>query len=170
MIPCKFLAIFLHSTALMLLSNIVLFLNIIDPLRCSLHQLSSIISIIPSLTLRSKIFSSAFWHNWRYALRFSLQLSTIIDATLWYTFSVSNILPSFCYAQRSSLRHHHWSYSPRSSVQFSTFLPPLMEDMGGIWFATWFWLSGAGVRHDKNILIQPPNLKRNAFPAKLFFF
>ena len=25
------------------------------------------------------------------------------------------------------------------------------------------------MRHDKNILIQPPNLKRNAFPAKLFF-
>ena len=75
-----------------------------------------------------------------------------IDATLWDIFSISNILPSFCYAQRSSLRLSNIAPSLElfSKIFFLIFsrsttvdatpqdLPHAMEDMGGIWFATWF--------------------------------
>ena len=44
-----------------------------------------------------------------------------------------------------------------------------MEDMGAIWFATWFWISGAGVRYDKIVPIQPPNLKKTPFQQNQFF-
>jgi hypothetical protein len=51
------------------------------------------------------------------------------------------------FAPRSSLRYgrHGW---------YCTFL------------ATWFWLSGAGMRRDQILPVQPPNLKKRAFPAK----
>ena len=49
-------------------------------------------------------------------------------------------------------------------------LPHAIEDMGGIWFATQFWVSGVGVGHHEILPIQPANLKKTAFPAKTIFF
>ena len=79
----------------------------------------------------------------RCAVRSSLQFSTIIDDTLWDISSISNILPSFCYAQRfskifpSTFYHctiieailqdllsnflpfcRRWCYAPRSSARY----------------------------------------------------
>ena len=65
---------------------------------------------------------------------------------------MSNILPSFFYAQTSSLRLSNFAPSLElfSKIFFSIFyrsttigampqdLPHTMEDMGGIWFATCF--------------------------------
>ena len=49
-------------------------------------------------------------------------------------------------------------------------LPHAIEDMGGIWFATQFWVSGVGVGHYEVLPIQPAKLTKTAFPAKPIFF
>ena len=48
-------------------------------------------------------------------------------------------------------------------------LPHAIEDMGGIWFATQFWVSGVGAGHYEILPIQPAHLKKTAFPTKPIF-
>ena len=46
-----------------------------------------------------------------------------------------------------------------------------MEDVGGIRFATWSWISRASMRYHKSFIcnLQIPDLKNTAFPATPFF-
>ena len=111
----------------MLLSNVFLqFSSIIDPLRCSLHQLSN---IIPSLTLRSKIFSSIFYYHWCYALGylFHFQHSTIIllgskifpkifPSTFQHCTIIGAILQDLLFNFLPF--YHRWCYAPRSSPRY----------------------------------------------------
>ena len=96
--------------------------------------------IVPSLMLRSKNFSSIFKHVWCYALRYSLQLSNILEATfqdLYFKFETSVMLHAKIFASNfptsltrpsSMLRskiffsnvEHHWPLARRSSFQFCT--------------------------------------------------
>ena len=88
-------------------------------------------------------FSQSFIHSF-YSQRSSLRLSKIVPSFMLSSKMLSSILT---FAPRSSLRYgrHGW---------YCTFL------------ATWFRLSGAGMRRDQILPVQPPNLKKRAFPAK----
>ena len=74
--------------------------------------------IVPSVMLRSKNFSSIFKHVWCYALRYSLRLSNILEATfqdLYFKFETSVMLR----AKILQIFQHHWRDSLRSSFPCS---------------------------------------------------
>jgi len=96
-------------------------------------------SIVPSLMLRSKNFSSIFKHVWCYALRYSLQLSNILEATfqdLYFKFETSAMLRAKIFSSNFptsltrlskiffSIFWHHQYCALRSSFQVLNITDP----------------------------------------------
>ena len=95
--------------------------------------------IVPSLMLRSKNFSSIFKHVWCYALRYSLQLSNILEATfqdLYFKFETSVMLRAKIFSSNFptsltrlskiffSMFWHHQCCALRSSFQVLNITDP----------------------------------------------
>ena len=127
-----------------------------------------------------KIIQSMFWD-----LLFNFLLSLMIRSeisfpfqTLYHNFAtlkefqksfvrLSNSAPSLKLFYKIFFPMFYHSTAVDATPQD---LPHAIEDMGGIWFATQFWVSGVGVGHYEILPIQPANLKKKRLSSKTDFF